>query len=100
METSVGPGFHSEQYQDTQRRVCQSIPLAMACMREGCSVLCEAGFCYTIVKTRENQKTNTYSNRPAAKTTIAQEKMSKITVGKIMLRENSTAQQQSPKNYW
>lgn len=46
-------------------------------MREGCSVLHEADFCYTIVKTRESQKKNAWSNRSAAETTTAQKKNSK-----------------------
>jgi len=65
--------------------------------RESYSVLCEAGFCYTIVKACESQKKNTCSDSSAAKTTTVQEKTSKITTGKVMMGENSTKQQQ--KNY-
>lgn len=46
-------------------------------MREGCSELHEADFCYTIVKAHESQKINAWSNRSAAKTTTAQEKKSR-----------------------
>lgn len=43
-------------------------------MREGCSVLREADFWYTIVKAHESQKINACSYRSAAKTTTAQKK--------------------------
>lgn len=61
---------------------------------------CEVDFCYMIVKTHESQRKITWSSRSAAKTTTVQEKMSKITIRKAMLGENSTAHQQSLMNHW
>lgn len=56
-------------------------------MREGCSVLREADFWYTIVKAHESQKINACSYRSAAKTTTAQKKkkIPKEVIRKVIL---------------